>query len=116
MAYLCTYTLFAGIYYAAGGGAPKDKDYIYSWLDFGCLGVTIPIIFLVLFVIFPLVHGSLWAFERKARQRVMARQATEARQRAEARQADRQTEVQTEEGAMEAWKLEGRGRGRKEFK
>jgi len=50
MAYLCTYILFAGIYYAAGGKAPKEKDYIYPWLDFGRLGVTIPIIFLVLFV------------------------------------------------------------------
>lgn len=116
MAYLCTYILFASIYYAAGGKAPKEKDYIYPWLDFGRLGVTIPIIFLVLFVIFPLVHGSLWAFERKARQQVMARQANEARQRAEARQADTQTEAQTEEGVVEAWKTEGRGRGREELK
>ena len=78
MAYLCTYILLAGIYYAAGGKAPKEKDYIYPWLDFGRLGVTIPIIVLVLFVIFSVVHGSLWAFERKARQRMMVRQANEA--------------------------------------
>jgi hypothetical protein len=116
MAYLSTYILFAGIYYAAGGRAPKGKDAIYPWLDFGRLGLTIPLIFVVLFVIFPLVHGSLWAFERKARQRVMARQADEARQGAEVRQADAQTVSTTEAGVVEARRTEGRGRGREEFK
>lgn len=116
MAYLSIYILFGGIYYAAGGKAPKGKDAIYPWLDFERLSVTIPIIFLVLFVIFPLVHSSLWAFERKARQRLMARQADEARQRAEARQTEAKTEATTEEGVVETRKTGGRGRGREEFK
>lgn len=116
MAYLCTYIVFAGIYYAAGGKAPKGEDAIYPWLDFGRLELTIPIIVLVLFVIFPLVHGGLWAFERKARQRVMARQANEGRQRAGERQADMQTGVTSEEGVVQGWRPEGRGGGRDEFK
>lgn len=38
------------------------------WLDFERPHVTVPIIFLVVFVIFPIVHSSLWALERRSRQ------------------------------------------------
>jgi len=68
IAYLCIYIVFAGIYYAAGGMAPDGQDFIYPWLDFDRPHVTVPIIFLVVFVIFPLVHCALWAFERRSRQ------------------------------------------------
>lgn len=90
--YLCTYIVFAGIYYAAGGVDPDGEDYIYPyvtkrlgstdivrllifpqhtsnrWLDFERPHITVPIIFLVVFVIFPIVHASLWALERRSRQ------------------------------------------------
>lgn len=68
LAYLCLYTVFAGIYWAAGGKNPDGEDFIYPWLDFDRPHVTVPIIFLVVFVIFPLVHASLWALERRSRQ------------------------------------------------
>ncbi len=74
LAFLWTYIVFAGVYYAAGGKAPERNDYIYPFLNFGRLGLTIPLIFVVVFVIFPVVHASLWAFERKARQRALRRQ------------------------------------------
>jgi hypothetical protein len=68
LAYLSLYIIFAGIYFAAGGVAPDGQVYIYPWLDFERPAVTVPIVFFVLFVVFPAVHSALWGLERRSRQ------------------------------------------------
>jgi len=100
LTFLCAYVFFAAIYYVTGGYAPGHKDYIYPWLDFGRLDVTIPIILLVVFVIFPAVHACLWLFERAARQRTMAREKGEARQRIHALVVDSERESKMEQGEI----------------
>ena len=63
MIYGSVYSIFSGIYYAAGGKGINGTDYIYPVLDYSTNpGQAVGLDFIVLLVLLPAMHCSIYAF------------------------------------------------------